>query len=309
MAEKDLTEKTLEAFNDVFADIINGLLFNGEQVLRQESLIDAQTFSMYKADGNLHHQDRDVAKYWIDQHGERITVRMAFLGIENQSNYDPDMPLRVIGYDGAVYRAELSQKDRYPVVTLVLYFGDRPWGMNRTIYDVVHIPEKLRPFVNDYRSNLFEIANLPETAVEHLHSDFRAVVDYFISSRSEHVYELRNSTDFTHVDELLTLMSVLTQDNRFAESLEWEGGKPQNMSSLLDRVEERGRQKGLDEGHREGRQEGRREGRQEGFIEGADQNCLKNIRSLMESMKLTAKQAMDALKIPESEQPKYIARL
>ena len=76
---------------------------------------------------------------------------------------------------------------------------------------------------------------------------------------------------------------MLTQDNRFAESLEGEGGKPKNMSSLLDRIEERGRQKGLDEGHREGRQEGR----QEGFREGADQKCLENIRSLMESMKLT----------------------
>ena len=77
------------------------------------------------------------------------------------------------------------------------------------------------------------------------------------------------------------------------------------MSSLLDRVEERGRQKGLDEGHREGR----REGRQEGFREGADQNRLENIRSIMETMKLTAKQAMDALKIPEADQLKYISRL
>lgn len=31
MAEKDIAEKTLEAYNDVFADIINVLLFNGEQ--------------------------------------------------------------------------------------------------------------------------------------------------------------------------------------------------------------------------------------------------------------------------------------
>lgn len=246
---------------------------------------------------NLHHQDRDVAKYWVDQYGKRITVRLSFLGIENQSNYDPDMPLRVIGYDGAVYRAELSQKDRYPVVTLVLYFGDRPWGKNRTIYDVVHVPEKLRPFVNDYKINLFEIANLPETAVDHFHSDFRAVVDYFISSRREQVYELKNSADFTHVDELLTLMSALTQDSRFAEALEGEGGKPQNMSSLLDRVEERGRKDGLQEGLQKGRQEG------------SDQKQLQNIRSLMITMKWTAKQAMDALMISEADQSKYIARL
>ena len=73
------------------------------------------------------------------------------------------------------------------------------------------------------------------------------------------------------------------------------------MREIWDRIEERGRQKGLDEGHREGRQEG--------FREGADQNRLENIRSIMETMKLTAKQAMEALKIPESEQSKYIARL
>ena len=50
VAEKDMTEKTLEAFNDVFADIVNGLLFKGRQVIQEYALTDAQPFSMYKAD-------------------------------------------------------------------------------------------------------------------------------------------------------------------------------------------------------------------------------------------------------------------
>ena len=29
MGEKDMTERTLEAYNDVFADIVNVLLFKG----------------------------------------------------------------------------------------------------------------------------------------------------------------------------------------------------------------------------------------------------------------------------------------
>ena len=33
MGEKDITEKTLESYNDVFADILNALLFNGKQVV------------------------------------------------------------------------------------------------------------------------------------------------------------------------------------------------------------------------------------------------------------------------------------
>ena len=76
----------------------------------------------------MHEQERDVAKYWIrGEKGERVRVRVAFLGIENQTKYDKDMALRVIGYDGAAYRAELSVEDRYPVLTIVLYFGDQPW--------------------------------------------------------------------------------------------------------------------------------------------------------------------------------------
>ena len=64
LGEKDMTQKSLEAFNDVFADIVNGLLFQGEQVISETSLTDAQPLSMYKADGKLHEQERDVAKYW-----------------------------------------------------------------------------------------------------------------------------------------------------------------------------------------------------------------------------------------------------
>lgn len=34
MAEKDIAEKTLEAYNDVFADIVNVLLFQGKLLER-----------------------------------------------------------------------------------------------------------------------------------------------------------------------------------------------------------------------------------------------------------------------------------
>lgn len=35
MSEKDIAEKTFIALNDVFADIVNGLLFEGKQVFNQ----------------------------------------------------------------------------------------------------------------------------------------------------------------------------------------------------------------------------------------------------------------------------------
>ena len=35
MQEKDITQKMLEHYNDVFADIVNVLLFNGNALLRK----------------------------------------------------------------------------------------------------------------------------------------------------------------------------------------------------------------------------------------------------------------------------------
>lgn len=36
MGEKDITEKLLEDYNDVFADIVNVLLFHGKKVVQEE---------------------------------------------------------------------------------------------------------------------------------------------------------------------------------------------------------------------------------------------------------------------------------
>lgn len=55
--------------------------------------------------------------------------------------------------------------------------------------------------------------------------------------------------------------------------------------------------------------EGRAEGRAEGHTEGIVQATLSSIRNLMETMHLTVQQAMDALKIPASEQEKYASQL
>lgn len=53
MAQKDIAEKTLEAYNDVFADIVNGLLFNGEQVIKEDELEAESELSVYKVDENF----------------------------------------------------------------------------------------------------------------------------------------------------------------------------------------------------------------------------------------------------------------
>ncbi|MEE3487837.1 MAG: hypothetical protein VZT48_07010 [Bulleidia sp.] len=63
------------------------------------------------------------------------------------------------------------------------------------------------------------------------------------------------------------------------------------------------------QGKNEGRAEGKAEGKAEGIAEGMTQNLLRNIRSLMESMNLSAEQAMNALQVPSAKQKQYLAML
>ena len=265
MAGKDITEKTLIAYNDVFADIINVLLFGGKRIVKEHELQDAVARSMYKADGKLHEMERDTAKYW-----KQTSFRIALIGIENQTDTDPDMALRLFGYDGAGYRAQLltdknenkkaeQRKRRYPVISLVLYFGSTRWTEKRTLKESIQIRPELEPFVNDYKINLFEISYLSDEQIALFRSDFRFVAEFFVKQRTDPGYT-PTEIELQHVDEVLKLLSVFAVDDRFLEQINEqvkennisEGGKKTMSSAVLDFREARGMEKGLEKGIEKG---------------------------------------------------------
>lgn len=248
MAEKDITEKNLEALNDVFADIVNVLLFKSEQVINEKDLEADTTKRMFKADGKIHEQERDVSKFW--KNGE---IRISVLGIENQTAQDSDMPLRVISYDGASYKQQLldnkNQKKRYPVATLVLYFGtEEKWAKAKHLYDCFEVPEKLKPFVNDYKINVFNIAFLSSKTIAMFKSDFKIIAEYFRAKRLNQKYK-GSKEKLKHANETLKMFSALTGDDSF-EKVYNEGNFKKGGITMCD-VVERIRNDGRTEGRTE----------------------------------------------------------
>ena len=251
MAAKDMTEKNLEAYPDVFADIVNVLLFKGKRIIDPNDLRDALPQSIYKMYGKLHEQERDTAKFWLS--GQ---IRIALLGFENQTAVDADMPIRIIGYDGAAYRDQMNHdkadkpKERYPVVTLVLYFGyKKRWDKPLNLKECLKIPQELEPFVNDYKVNLFEIAWLPDETINMFESDFRLVADYFSQKRKNLGYKAPEQ-DMVHIRAVMELLSAVTQDTRFIDDynsrIEAKGAK--RMDAWLDEAENRGYSNGFNDG-------------------------------------------------------------
>ena len=195
---------------------------------------------------------KDVAKYW-----QHCRINIALLGFENQTVPDKLMPLRVISYDGIEYGRQTKKryryKTKYPVITLVLYLGyKKRWNYPINILDIVNVNDRLKPFVNDYKINLFEIAYLDEEKIALFKSDFRILVDYLHQLQTNNSY---NPKDYTikHINELLTLMSVMTGDKRFEDSINEANEKEAKyMCEVLDIIENRGIEKGLEKGRQEG---------------------------------------------------------
>lgn len=267
MGEKDASEKLLEDYADVFADICNVLAFRGEHLLKEEDLYPGPTESIYKAEsGKLRQQFRDALKY--DRRGNAL---FAVIGLENQSGIDQDMVFRIMKYDSASYQYQIDSGNdlRRPVFTLVLYFGFTPWSGPRTVLEALKIDDlpygKYVPeLIGNIKLNIIEVAFLPEEVRAQFQSDFRIIADFFCAMREGRGREFRSTRPFKHIKEIIEFFWVFTRDKRFEECLPEmlqlaEKGETVSMCDLFDYAEEQG----IAIGHKEGRKEGRIEGRKE----------------------------------------------
>ena len=192
--------------------------------------------------------------------------------------------------DEATGKKHKIRHERYPVVTIVLYFGKTPWKKPLSLYDALEISDDLKPFVSDYKINLIDVPRLTGEQVEKFTSDFQIIADYFVQLNENNDYIPKDKT-IRHADSFLKLMSVLTQDDKYVEmgkkiSHEMEGF---NMCKVLDRAEARGEVRGQ--------------------AIGALNKTVEILRVIIAKNSWSKEQAMEFIGIPKSEFAKYAALL
>lgn len=301
MSQKDITEKLLEDYEDVFADIVNVLLFGGQEIVLPESLTDTNLKSRYKADdAKLHEQERDVTKLLKDKN-----INIALYGIENQTKSEKIMPLRILGYDGASYRSQLlkdASGKLYPVVTIVLYFGwEKHWNQPKNLKGVVNVPAELDRYVNDYTIHVFEIAWLSDSQVQLFKSDFRIVAEFFTQLQKDCEYK-PSSQEIVHVDAVLKMLSVFGQAEEFSQLIQAKNHKEdKTMNKMIARIVNEGREEGRLEGLEVGRLEGRLEERKSAIRTLAD-----TLKELGKSSDYIIEKIVEKFGLTEAEAAKYI---
>ena len=244
--EKDITEHTLLDYNDVFADIYNVLCGRGKTVIRPDELEPAEGRSQYKFYGNNREQERDIIKRW-----NGADIKMAFIGMENQTVPDPTMVFRCISYDGASYRSQIpTGKERregavfhpVPVVTFVLYLGcETRWNSCRSLREALTIPEDLNPYFQDYRITVMEIAWLDRAVIDSFQSDFWFLADYLWQMRVYGDYNPKNDKVIHRVSEVMSLFHAVTGNEFFTSdsAKELATEREVKMEDAFSRAEKR----------------------------------------------------------------------
>lgn len=172
-----------------YADLINGSLFHGQQIVQSEYLKPVQRKKTLfpgsdKQRGNrlqrIKSSQRDVQ--YFERERDRLMLhahpkRKCYVGCEGQSQPDYEMPARNFAYDGVEYSDQLkarkyvngekgekrkSRRPLVPVFHLVIYLGEKRWLSKHSLREMLDIPEELREFQNllpDYQIHLMDIHN------------------------------------------------------------------------------------------------------------------------------------------------------
>ena len=230
------------------------LCMGGRQVVEAKRLYPAPTETEYAAAGSaLRCQLEDISKYEMSEGKIRVQYLLA-----NQSERDEGMILRKAGYVGAIYREQYDGKvkDCFPVVELLLYWGNGHWRKPcsiRELFRETNLPLELWNLVDDIRLRVFEMRNLPPEVRECFTSDMRHVADYLAEGN-----DFRSDRPVVHKQALIRLLRALGGDKdvedtaRILEEMNVKEEDEITMCELFDQYTRRGRKEGKEEGIKEG---------------------------------------------------------
>lgn len=141
-----------------------------------------------------------------------------------------------------------------PTVTLVFYFGSKQWDGPVSVYDMLDIPEELKPWMkqtaSDYRMNLVDARHMNDEEIERFEGDLKA---FLIMLKRHYSREKLKSVVAMH-RETWYAISEIKNDQRYIEYInsvsdkEMAGGI--HMDATLDYIEARGKEEGINKVNR-----------------------------------------------------------
>ncbi len=250
----------------IFADLVNGLLHGGEQVLKPEDLtpLPLRYGVVVEEDGRRRAVEGTGD---VRMKVENDIYAVTFSG-ETQAESDYTMPVRGMLYDALEYSRQLRElekshkeendlktsaeflsgirrEDRLrPVVNLVLYLG-KEWEGSRSLHEMLALDredervKELLPYISDYRVHVIPVREIEEpgrykTCLQHIFHMLRLNQD----KKELYQYVKDHREELGEMDrvEMTAALALLGEQKRLRELLrqQEEEGKETDMCKAID---------------------------------------------------------------------------
>ena len=339
MGRRDHYAKRLFDDPKIVSDIFNYLTFRNRPAVSLNNIQHLDGEQVTVVGKKLDRRIRD--RLWLVSFTFAGHDYQLILGIELQSAISYDMPVRVMHYDALSYahqvkvheaqhrlKADLSDgaflsgitiDDKLiPVVTVVIYFGKKPWDGAAKLSDMLVIApcQSIRALIHAPVMHLIDPHRLSAQQLIRFESELREVlafIKYAEDRRKLMQFLDRYCKKRTISGNAVNVINAFTK----AKIKRVQHKEKVKMCQAIIELKQIAREEGRKEGRREGKIEGKiegerkgeRKGKREGKREGKLDTLLANIRSLNKTLGLTYEEAMKALRVPKAKREELLKLL
>ena len=242
MGKVDIATKQYMSHRDIIADAFNFYIYDGRQVIKPERLQKIDTAEVALPYGN----DADTAVQKLRDNLMLWTMAMddkamyVVLGIENQDKVHYAMAVKNMLYDALQYAKQVEESKRsyrdkskertvklnseeflsglkrddklMPVITLVIYFGDKDWDGAKSIHEMLSVDDdEILSYIPDYKINLIEPAKISDDEFDKFQTDLGAIIQFIKHQSDEDGSWIKGKKRFEHVErEAVELINLIT---------------------------------------------------------------------------------------------------
>ena len=330
MPQGDVAVRTWIRDKKRFADLFNGTVFLGKQVVFPEELTIADSESdilLADKDGKVKtvQRYRDVIMTWRGQ------TKLLVLACENQSFVHYGMPIRMMLYDSLSYAEQMrklwesrkpagntdagerkvTEREEYmskfrktdrlcPVISLVLYYDLKRWDASIDLYGMFpeeiqkEYGEVLQKYISNYRINLIDLGKVQH--LERFHSDLQYIfgmLQYRDNKRRLQQYVWEHKDYFSHLD-LDTFLAVqeFTHSKTLFQKVIPEGEGKEQSIDMCKALEDIYKD-GMEAGIEAGIEAGMEAGREEGMELGIERGRIQEIIECFQEFQKTKEEVLD----------------
>ena len=259
-----------------YADLMNLGFFKGENIINPDKLY------QWDSDSSTLFSDRNL----IESVGKRRNNIMVadieglpvIVALEHQQKINYSMCHRLLNYDdisyNQQYHAHGKQKENLhpiPVVSAVLYTGEKRWKQPRTLFNRMNIPECMKDKINNWNGHIIDIKDIDARLL-------KCEDNYQLVTAVQKLYKWKKDinaiADMKLKKEVAIVVSTIIGEEELTGRIENEKEEVINMCKAIREYREEGIQLGEEKGLKKGIKLGEESGLKKGVQLGEHKGIL-----------------------------------